>query len=83
MDSFVEAQNSLKRMRYRGYVTLIGGDKPRGSLLVRTCDREVSGLKTYQGPKRKEQVGTVGQSRTGFCGLTHTETVPIWGTRIE
>ena len=33
------------------------GDKPRSSLPVHTCDHEVTGLKTYQGPKRKEQFG--------------------------
>ena len=44
-------------MSYRGYVTQLKGDKPRNSLLVHTCDHEVTGLKTYQGPKRKEQFG--------------------------
>jgi hypothetical protein len=44
-------------MSYRGYVTQLKGDKPRSSLLVHTCNDEVTGLKTYQGPKRKEQFG--------------------------
>jgi len=57
MDSFVEAQNVLKRIGYRGTSLCLKGDKPRSSLLVHTCDHEVTGLKTYQGPKRKEQFG--------------------------
>ena len=58
MDSFVEAQNRLKRMSYRGAITLFkNAAKPRSSLLVHTCGREVTGLKTYRGPKRKEQPG--------------------------
>ena len=52
------AQKSLKRMSYRGGTSLcLKGDKPRSSLLVHTCNYEVTGLKTYQGPKRKEQFG--------------------------
>jgi hypothetical protein len=31
--------------------------KPRSSLLVHTCGHEITGLKTYRGPKRKEQFG--------------------------
>jgi hypothetical protein len=31
--------------------------KPRRSLLVHACGHEVTGLKTYRGPKRKEQIG--------------------------
>ena len=57
MDSFVEAQNRLKRISYRGRSLCLKGDKPRSSLLVHACDHEVTGLKTYQGPKRKEQFG--------------------------
>jgi hypothetical protein len=58
MDSFVEVQNRLKRMSYRGAVTLFkNAAKPRSSLLVHTCGREVTGLKTYRGPKRKDQLG--------------------------
>jgi hypothetical protein len=58
MDSFVEAQNRLKRMSYRGAITLFkNAAKPRSSLLVHTCGREVTGLKTYRGPKRKDQLG--------------------------
>ena len=45
-------------MSYRGAITLFkNAAKPRSSLLVHTCDHEVTGLKTYQGPKRKEQFG--------------------------
>jgi hypothetical protein len=88
-------------MSYRRTSLCLKGDKARSSLLVHTCDHEVTGLKTYQGPKRKEQfgvpeaaadaatrpvliaVGPVGQMRTEFNRLTHTETMSIWGTRIE
>jgi len=31
--------------------------KPRSSLLVHAYGHEVIGLKTYRGPKRKEQLG--------------------------
>jgi hypothetical protein len=45
-------------MSYRGAVTLFkNAAKPRSSLLVHTCGHEVSGLKTYRGPKRKDQLG--------------------------
>jgi hypothetical protein len=58
MDSFVEAQNSLKRMSDRGPVTLF---KTRQSRAVRfsfiPVGDEVTGLKTYRDPKRKEQLG--------------------------
>jgi hypothetical protein len=58
MDSFVEAQNNLKRMSYAGCVTPF---KTRQShavrLSVHTYGHEVTGLKTYRGPKRKEQLG--------------------------
>jgi hypothetical protein len=47
----------LKRMSYRRTSLCLKGDKPRSSLLVHTCDHEVTGLKTHQGPKRKEQFG--------------------------
>jgi hypothetical protein len=57
MDSFVEAQNNFEAHELPGYVTQLKGDKPRCSLLVHTCNDEVTGLKTYQGPKRKEQFG--------------------------
>src|ERR1700747_1178789 len=58
MGSFVEAQNNLKRMSYAGCVTLFKTQaKPRSSLLVHNCGHEVTGLKTYRGPKRKEQLG--------------------------
>jgi hypothetical protein len=60
MDSFVEAQNRLKRMSYRGAITLFkNAAKPRSSLLVHTCGDEVTGLKTYRDPKRKEQLATM------------------------
>ena len=57
MDSFVEAWNSLKRMSYRDTSLCLKGDKPRSSLRVHTCNDEVTGLKTHQDPKRKEQFG--------------------------
>jgi hypothetical protein len=58
MDSFVEAQNNLNRMSYAGCVTLFkNAAKPRSSLLVHAYGHEVIGLKTYRGPKRKEQLG--------------------------
>jgi hypothetical protein len=53
-------------MSYRGYVTQLKGDKPRNSLLVHTCDDEVTGLKTYQGPKRKEQFGVCSLANTMY-----------------
>ena len=57
MDSFVKAQNNFEAQSNRGTSLCLKGDKPRSSLLVHTCDRDVTGLKTYQGPKRKEHFG--------------------------
>src|ERR1700694_5519571 len=58
MDSFVEAQNSFKAHELPGGASLcLKRGKPRSSLLVHTCGHEVTGLKTYRGPKRKEQLG--------------------------
>jgi len=57
MDSFVEAQNNLKRMSYAGASLRLNAAKPRNSLLVHAYGHEVTGLKTYRGPKRKEQLG--------------------------
>lgn len=54
MDSFVEAQNSLKRMSDGGCVTLLQSHAVR---FVHTCGHEVAGLKTYRDAKRKEQFG--------------------------
>jgi hypothetical protein len=58
MDSFVEAQNNLKRMSYGGSVTLF---KTWQSRAVRfsfmPMGHEVTGLKTYRGLKRKERLG--------------------------
>jgi hypothetical protein len=55
MDSFVAAQNSSKRMSDEGCATLFKTrQKARSSLPVHTCGHEVTGLKTYRGPKRKE-----------------------------
>ena len=68
MDSFVEAQNRLKRMSYRGAITLFkNAARPRSSLLVHTCGREVTGLKTYRGPKRKDQLGVQHGRGSGFA----------------
>ena len=44
-------------MSYAGSATLKNVAKPRSSLLVHACGHEVTGLKTYRGPKRKEQLG--------------------------
>jgi hypothetical protein len=57
MDSFVEAQNNLKRMSYAGASLCKNAAKPRSSLLVHPDGHEVTGLKTYRGPKRKKQLG--------------------------
>jgi hypothetical protein len=58
MDSFVEAQNSLKRMSYAGCVILF---KTRQSHAVRFSFMPMvvksPRLKTHRGPKRKEQLG--------------------------
>ena len=56
MDSFVEAQNGLKRVSCRGASLCLKRGKATQSLLVHTCGHEVTGLKTYRGPKRKEQL---------------------------
>ena len=56
MDSFVVSQNNLKRMSYAKCVTLL----ERGSHAVRFSfmpGGEVTGLKTYRGPKRKQMIG--------------------------
>ena len=60
MDSFVEAQNSLKRKSDGGCVTLLQSHAVR---FVHTCGHEVAGLKTYRGAKRKEQFGV----RLNWC----------------
>jgi hypothetical protein len=57
MDSFVETQNNLKRMATRSASLCLRRGKARSSLLVHAYSREVTGLKTYRGPKRKEQLG--------------------------
>ena len=60
MDSFVVSQNNLKRMSYAKCVTLL----ERGSHAVRFSfmpGGEVTGLKTYRGPKRKAQLDTAVQ----------------------
>ena len=54
----MEAQNNLKRMSYVGRVTLFkNAAKPHSLLLVHAYGHVVTGLKTYRGPKRKEQFG--------------------------
>src|SRR6476660_6373600 len=58
VDPFVEAQNRLKPMSHSVVrYSVWNAAKPRSSLLVHTCGHEVTGLKTYRGPKRKEQPG--------------------------
>ena len=73
MDSFVEAQNRLKRMSYRGAITLFkNAAKPRSSRLVHAYGHEVTELKTYRGPKRKERsacVPTLGQAFLTYLSL--------------
>ena len=58
MVSFVEAQNSLKRMSERGASLSF---KTRQSHAIRFSSKpmvmKVTGLKTYRGPKRKEEFG--------------------------
>jgi hypothetical protein len=43
MDSFVDAQNNLKRMSYAGCVILFDAAKPRSSLLDSAYSHEVTG----------------------------------------
>jgi hypothetical protein len=58
MDSLVEAQNSFKAQELPGGASLcLKRGKPHSSLLVHTCGHEVTGLKTYRGQERKEQLG--------------------------
>src|SRR5207249_8374315 len=64
MDSFVEAQNNLRRMSDAGCFILF--KTRQSSLLVHADGHEVTGLKTYRCPKRKEQLGVC--SLPGFCG---------------
>ena len=58
MDSFIEAQNNLERTNFTGCVTLL---KTRQSPAVRFSFMPMvmksPRLKTYRGPKRKEQLG--------------------------
>jgi hypothetical protein len=83
MDSFVEGSEQFKaheRCAVRHSVA-----KQRSSLLVHTCGHEVTGLKTYRGAKRKEQLGVLSKvvmqkasygrrrrSRGAFAGLTES-----------
>jgi hypothetical protein len=57
MDSFAEAQNNLKRMSYAGCVTLFKTRQSPRFALVHANGYGVTGLKTYRGPKSKEQLG--------------------------
>jgi hypothetical protein len=57
MDSFVETQNTLKRMATRSASLFLNTAKPSSSLLVHAYGHEVTGLKTYRGQKRKEKLG--------------------------
>jgi len=43
-------------MSYAGCVTPFKRGKPRNSLLVHAYGHEVTGLKTYRSPKRKDQL---------------------------
>ena len=73
MDSYVEAQNNLKRMSFAKCVTLFKTRQiPRSLPLVHTSGHEVTGLKTYRGPKRKEQFSVC--SLPGYmCGEQEDE----------
>ena len=69
----MEAQNNLRRMSYGGSVTL---SKTWQSHAVRfsfmPMGHEVTGLKTYRGPKRKEQFSVC--SLPGYmCGEQEDE----------
>jgi hypothetical protein len=52
----VEAQNNLERMSNAEDVTLFK-TRQRSSLLVHAYGHEVTELKTYRVPQRKEQLG--------------------------
>jgi hypothetical protein len=60
MDSFVAARNNCEARELRRVLTL---SKTRPSHAARfsflACGHEATGLKTYRGPKRKEQPGHV------------------------
>src|ERR1700731_1327002 len=47
----------FKRVSCRGASLCLKRGKATQSLLVHTCGHEVTGLKTYRGPKRKQQLG--------------------------
>jgi hypothetical protein len=71
MDSFVVSQNNLKRMSYAKCVTLL----ERGSHAVRFSfmpGGEVTGLKTYRGPKRKAQLDTAVQRTAALGRFLHS-----------
>src|SRR5260370_26524349 len=56
-DSFVEAQNNLKRMsNARCVIRFHARQQPRSKLLVHAYGNEVTGIKTHRGPKRDPQV---------------------------
>src|SRR5258707_13607214 len=61
-------------MSYAGSATLKNVAKPRSSLLVHAYGHEVTGLKTYRGPKRKEQLGVC--SLPGFYAPKADLTAP-------
>jgi hypothetical protein len=65
MDSFCGgSENDLKAWATLGASLCLNAAMPRGSLLVHADDHAVIGLKTYRGPKRKEQLGV--SSLAGF-----------------
>jgi hypothetical protein len=77
MDSFVAARNNCEARELRRVLTL---SKTRPSHAARysflACGDEATGLKTYRGPKRKEQPGRV------YSGLQLSFTSPI-GHRLN
>jgi hypothetical protein len=70
-------------MSYRGTSLCSKGDTPRSSLLVHTCHYEVTGLKTHQGPKRKEQFGVAEAAVGAAARRVPIATGPAGQLRIE
>src|SRR6476660_5136866 len=85
VDPFVEAQNRLKPMSHSVVrYSVWNAAEPRSSLLVHTCGHEVTGLKTYRGPKRKHSSArvpyqaTMCQKRPLSRGYRRSQFSPRW-----
>jgi hypothetical protein len=80
MVSFVEAQKHFKAHVLRtARHSVWNAAKPRSSLLVHAYGHEVPGLKTYRGPKRKEQFGVCSRARTPPCSPWYLKRIfPNW-----